>query len=214
MHFSAFEITASTPFAPGLPFRCEQRSRHVAAILRISVLAPLTLIMLAPFVTLLVHAVSNPSAARVLAAENAQSVVQLGLALVAISVLLGWPLARAIRLLGAERTITISDGYVAATERNLLGSERWSAPLTSFHGIAHRIGTTLSGTRHEIVLVGTSAKRHVLLATAPAVTDADMNLISAALGLPRTPTSALYRTSMGGIGNAASAANKVQAQIA
>jgi hypothetical protein len=59
-------------------------------------------------------------------------------------------------------------------------------------GLAHHIRASLSGARHEIVLVHPDRARSVLLAFDAQVREADLKAMAAQLGLPVVPASLIY----------------------
>jgi hypothetical protein len=76
---------------------------------------------------------------------------------------------------------------VQLDERSLLGRRRESLPLTSYRGVTYRVRTTLSGARHEVVLVHPKPQHSVLLAVADHAGDVSTGRAAAALGLPEVP---------------------------
>lgn len=170
--------------APGtLPLQLEQRadtSRSVAAVL-----------MALPFVglsgTLVAVAVASvvgaPDGIAVLVAKP---VASLGLlAAVAMSSLLAAvPIAAAVARFGRRQSVVVTGHEVTVEERSLVGFTEWRAPLSSFRGLAHCVRTSLSGVRHEIVLVHPEAARSILLSVQPRVTAGDVERMAKVLSLP------------------------------
>jgi hypothetical protein len=83
--------------------------------------------------------------------------VAIGLALLLV------PLRAGLARLGGNTRVEMADGIVSFERKGLLGPERWSAPLTDFCGVTHHIRATLSGPRHEIVLLHREPGKDVLL---------------------------------------------------
>jgi hypothetical protein len=170
--------------APGmLPLRLEQRadvSRSVASAL-----------MALPFVGLsgtlvtvaVVSVVSGPDGIAVL---GAKPVASLGLlAAVAVSSLLAAvPISAAISRIGRRQSVVVTGDEVTVEERSLAGVSEWRAPLSSFRGLSHCVRTSLSGARHEIVLVHPDTERSILLAVQPRVTVSDVERMARVLSLP------------------------------
>ena len=96
-----------------------------------------------------------------LLAPDARAVVEqhpaLGLEILAaigfIIYLLALPTRRLLARLSTTRTVEIADGLVSVTEGGHFRSWAWVAPLASFTGVAHHVRASLSGTRHELILV-------------------------------------------------------------
>jgi hypothetical protein len=211
MHGTNFDIDRCSPIEPDQPIELVQTAEQSSAIAKLMILVPLTLAMLAPFVALAAHVVAEPSA-RSLMLDKPHSLLQIGIALVAVSVLLGWPLRRIVATVGARRQVLIAGGAVAVEERSLLGKARWNVPLGQYQGIAHRVRTSLSSARHELVLVHANHRRSVLLAAADRISDREIARVAEVLRLPVVPASLLYRVAVAP--QPAGVLNKVQAQIA
>jgi hypothetical protein len=83
---------------------------------------------------------------------------------------------------------------VTVREVGALRSRAWTAPLSEFAGVAHHIRSTLSGLRHELVLVHrVRGKSVLLLQTANAVPQATLERAAALLALPQVSAGELYR---------------------
>ncbi len=77
--------------------------------------------------------------------------------------LLTFPLRAGLARLGGSARVQMADGMVTMERQGLFGTERWSAPLADFCGVTHHIRATLSGPRHEIILVHPERSKDVLL---------------------------------------------------
>ena len=78
-------------------------------------------------------------------------------------------------------------------EGSPFGSWTWSEPLSAYAGVAHHVRASLSGTRHELILVHPEREKSVLLSVAPRTTQAEVNRVINLLGSFEIPPSALYR---------------------
>jgi hypothetical protein len=103
--------------------------------------------------------------------------------------LLLWRLA--LRL-GRGRTVIIAEGHVTVRERGPFRNRLWSAPLSRFVGVAHRVRSSLSGIRHEIMLVHPECARSVMLEIGDRIEQARIDEVSGLLGLRQVPAHALY----------------------
>jgi len=166
-----------------LPLLIEQRAERAGAAIRLALLCVLALIMLSPFVMLAAHAAVEPSA-RELMQERPQSLFLLGLALVTLCVLLGWPARIQLRRLVESRLIAIDQDWVGVREKTLFGEKTWRQPLSAYSGIRHRIRATVSGSRHEIVLTHSDPRFAIVLATPDPLCSAEIEHFCEALGLP------------------------------
>lgn len=99
-------------------------------------------------------------------------------------VLLGFPIYRLLNALTRSRTIELADGRVTVVDRAFGGAKSWSAPVGEFLGVAPYLRASLSGVRHELVLVHPDRARSVLIAMAPRLMQSEVDQVALALGLP------------------------------
>lgn len=188
LHFQTI-VPAAPPTA--LPVRIEQSSTPFSTVAQTVALAVLALLIAAPFAMLLVHLPDDPTSSGLLA-EKPGSVARVALGLALWCGLLGWPAGRLLARLGRRRTVTISAGLVAVTEDGPLGRTLWSEPVDRYLGIAHHIRSSVSGNRHELILVHPDRRRSVLLAAAARITQAETDAAAFALAVVELPARALY----------------------
>lgn len=100
---------------------------------------------------------------------------------------------RLVARLSTTRAIEIANGRVTVTEGGHFRTWTWSAPLASYSGVAHHIRASLSGSRHELILVHPERTRSVLLGVAPRTTPAEVARVASLLGHKEIPPSELYR---------------------
>jgi hypothetical protein len=105
-----------------------------------------------------------------------------------------WLPTRALALrLFRRRQVVIGDGQIKVTERWLTGRRSWQAPISDYRGLAHNMRTSMSGTRHELVLVHEQPKRSVLLHVADRVPQALIDRYAATLGVSEVTSRELHR---------------------
>jgi hypothetical protein len=107
--------------------------------------------------------------------------------------LLGLPLKRLVDRLAATRTILIDETTVTVTESGHFREQTWSVPRSDFAGIAHHVRASVSGTRHELILVHPEREKSLLLSLAPRMSQGDVDRVTALLACGEIPPSALYR---------------------
>ena len=103
-----------------------------------------------------------------------------------------WPLRLVLARAGTARVVDITAGSVRVTDRGPLRSTTWTEPLGAYRGVAHCVRTSLSGVRHELILVHADARRHVLLAAAPAMPQSLLTRTASLLALPEIAARDLY----------------------
>ena len=77
-------------------------------------------------------------------------------------------------------------------QRTPFGSTAWSVPLASYSGIAHHVRASLSGLRHELILVHPDPAKNLLVAVADRIPQATLDRAKALLRLPEVPAKSLY----------------------
>lgn len=181
---------ALAPAFDRLPFHAAQASSRATAILLLMLLIPALGLVLVPVAMVLVFATGelrdavthHPLVGAILASGLAG---WLTLLLVAAK--------RIILRFGKRRNVTIACERVTVAEENLFGSRLWSLPLAEFRGVAHHVRATLSGVRHELILVHPMPDRSVLLHSANAIAQATIEDATRLLRLQQIPAQELYR---------------------
>lgn len=181
------------PAAPPdtLPARIEQSSPRLVDTLTLLVLAATALALVSPFVAVALHLADAPEA-RALVFEQPRAVLQLGLGLAVWTVLLGWPARRLAQRLGLRRVVTLTPGMVRVEDAGLLRTRHWSAPVATYSGLAHHVRASLSGVRHELILVHPDPARSVLLAAAPRFAQGEIERMCGLIGVNEVPARLLY----------------------
>jgi hypothetical protein len=175
-----------------LPISIAQRPSLSSAIWLILLSVPAVIALLVPFVLVAVVAPQHPRALAYVLSHPA-SLIQLGLACVVGGLIVGLPLRRLIQRLRKGQHVTIANGMVSVDERLLFGNKSWEAPLASYAGVADHIRASLSGTRHEIILVHPDVSKDVLLHLSDRPGPIKAALASQLLNLPELPAGDLYR---------------------
>jgi hypothetical protein len=178
----ALEIVSSSQRLEALPFESHQRTSWMGGAVRLVLLVSALLLVLIPASALL----GAGSAAAKAAAHPADAAVA-GLGLLVFLVLFGLPLHRAIRTLGLRRKVRLEAHNVSVEQSTLFNSDAWTLALSEFEGIAHVVRTSLSGARHELLLVHPQRERHVLLLAADSISEGDVARVGHLLRLPVLP---------------------------
>lgn len=180
---------SASPFE-ALPFSFVQQSSRAAAALLLLLLLPLLAVLIVPPALILFLAVED---LRHAIADKPLAVGMLVLGLITWAGIFLVPTQRLIRKLWTTRSVTVDTGHVTVNEGGLFSSKLWTAPLADFSGIAHHVRATLSGVRHELVLVHRDRRRTVLLHKADRISQATIDRASALFRLPQLPARELYR---------------------
>jgi hypothetical protein len=198
---AVFEVVASDPLFTHLPFSIDQRSSRASGLILLLLLVPGLVTLLVPLGLLAAFAMPVLTIAAEHPAAAAQVLVGLGL----WTVLFVIPGKRIVQHFGTGRKIRIEAGMVTVSESGAMRSRVWSAPLTEYSGLAHHVRATLSGLRHELVLVHRSRTKSVLLHTADHIAQSTIEQATALLRLPEIPAAEIYRSRTRGARASASA---------
>jgi hypothetical protein len=192
MPFAAIDrIAPAEPFRQ-IPLQLEQHSSRLPAVVLLLLIATVAGMLIVPFGLVAAFAASQPEMLAVIAAKPMPA-VQLTFALMLGTLVVALLIRRLTLRLGRGRTVTIAEGLVRVHERGILRDGRWSAPLAGFAGVAHHVRASLSGTRHEVILVHPEPARSVLLEIGACMKQSRIDDVSRLLGLPEIPARALYR---------------------
>lgn len=174
---------ASAPVVfSSLPVRIAEQRPSFAPAAGSVVLAALLGALLSPF-ALVLEELSRDEAARAILSDRPQAALLLALGAAGLLSLLAWPVVRLLRALLVRRAVLIEKDLVTGSEATLFGRRHWREPMATYAGVVHRVRASLSGTRHELVLVHPDHRRSVLLAVAPRIEAADIAAMAGLLDL-------------------------------
>ncbi len=180
------------PMPPALPLRISQACSQRSTAFFLALMVPAALAALAAAAALISEAVFAPGARALLQDRPALAIETLG-ALLFLIYLAVLPTKRLIDRLSMTREIDIADGAVTVTEGGHFQTRTWSAPLSSYVGIAHHMRASLSGTRHELILVHPEREKSILLSVAPRTSQDEVDRVAQLLAQRQIPPSELYR---------------------
>lgn len=109
----------------------------------------------------------------------------LGVGLVAWVALLLVAAKRLVQRFGNRRRVRIDGRLVTVDDTGVFGSTSCCTPLAEFKGISHHVRATLSGVRHQLVLVHPEPELSVLLYAMHAMPQAVVDHASRLFGLPQ-----------------------------
>lgn len=118
--------------------------------------------LLFPVALIAADATSSPQVIHTLADHPGSTLLLTAGTILGLFLML-FPLRAGIARLGGHTRVQLADGQVTVERRGLFGLDHWTAPLAQFCGVTHHIRATLSGARHEIILVHPEPAKDVLL---------------------------------------------------
>lgn len=192
MRSQVFEFVDVSSGSEGFPLRSSQGAARASSLLHLALVSALAAVVVVPQFGLAGYALSSPDIRQSIFGSPLVA-FQLVVAMLFWVGLFAWPLRGLFARLTWRRSVEITRETVAVSDTRPLGDSQWTAPLSAYTGVAHHIRSSLSGTRHELVLVHPDPRRSVLLMTAEHVSDADVARMTRLLGLPQVAATELYR---------------------
>ena len=162
MKISAIDRIESPTDLATMPMTIRQRSAALPACALILVSTLSIGALLLPVTMIAVQGATDPRSAAAIMDRPATAGLLLAGLLVAVG-LLAIPLRAGLTRLGHRAAVQLVRDRVAVEDRSLIGGRRWEASLREFTGVTHHIRATLSGPRHEIILVHPDRNKDILL---------------------------------------------------
>ena len=188
----AFDLIRPEVAPLRLPLELDQRHSRMRTLCLALLLLPAVLALLLP-AALALWLIAMPAVGNHASQASPMALAQL-LLLPWIAGGLCWlPLKAVLWRVSRSRQVMIAADRVTVRETGLTGSTTWQAPITEFRGIAHNIRSSLSGTRHELILVHPQALRSVLLHFADQLPQSVIDCYSQLLGVPEVTSRELHR---------------------
>ena len=147
-------------------------------------------ILLAPFSLLAAQAAQDPIAF-LSAVHGPATALQLALALIVAVAFVALPARNILRRARLPRRIVVADGQVSALQADG-ATLAWVEPVSAYRGVAHHVRTSLSGARHEIVLVHADPAKSVVLQTADRIAQPQLDAMARLLGLAEVSARTMY----------------------
>jgi hypothetical protein len=193
MRAAAFETIVPNGPITALPLSLEQTASRSSPLLLFALALPAAVAALTPFFLIAHHASQDAS----LLLDRQETSVFLAFALVMWALLFGWPIAgRAIRF-GLRRQVEISGHRITVTDTGLFHTGSWSQPVSSYRGLAHHVRASLSGNRHELILIHPDPAHCVLLRTADRIGQSEIDDLARLLGCREIAPQVFYHSQTG-----------------
>lgn len=183
-------MTPSMPDFSRASVRIEQLPARRTTAFFLSVLILFSAVLLSPFYLIATTALAD-QALRDAVTTRPLAAAQIAAGLAFWLVLLGFPIYRLFDTMTRRRIIEISNGRVTVTDRAFRTDTSWSAPLGEFVGVAPYLRASLSGVRHELIMVHPERERSLTVALAPRLMQSEVDHIAALLKLAELPPQAL-----------------------
>jgi len=191
MRLASVETVLPSGIPTELPARSVQTTSQTAALFKLAIMLPAATALLIPYL-LMAERLASSEAFRQALNDRPVAALQLAIGLAFWTLLFGWPLKHLAESFARMRSVKISRGVVDVTDTSLLDLHAWSAPINEFLGLAHNIRSSLSGVRHELVLVHPDRSMNVLLAIAPNFSQTQIKDLCALLDCPEVSSRELY----------------------
>lgn len=169
------------------PLLIDQAPEGSGRFIMLALLGPALMALLVPFWLIVTHLMTDPATRAVLTARPLAG-LQLGLGLLVLMWIFGWPLAHLAGGAMARRRITIDGGFVHSTTSRPFGKRAWTEPLSAYAGVTHRVRTTHSGVRHELVLVHRQPSRSLILQSSPHISPETVEAAAGFFALAEIPS--------------------------
>ena len=189
MRAAAFETILPNGPITALPLNLVQTASRTSPLLMLALALPAAVAALTPFFLIAHHAAQDAS----LLMDRQATSLLLAVALAIWAALFGWPIARRALRSGQRRRIAISATKVTVSDAGLLRTETWSEPLLTYRGIAHHVRSSLSGTRHELILIHPDPARSLLLRAADRIGQPEIDQLTQLLGCREIAPQVFYR---------------------
>ena len=201
----ASRAAVDSPFEAGIPYAFTEKSSRLAAAALLILAIPVLGIIAGPVSLILTFAADD---VRHAIADKPLAVGMLAMGMVAWAALFLFPMHRLIRRVCTTRNVQIVADRVCVEEASLLGARVWSAPLAEFRGLAHLVrATTLSGVRHELLLVHRDRHRTVRIHAADRISQSTIDRAAQVMELPQIPAHELFRVARSSPSSALGPAN-------
>lgn len=162
-------VKPSEAAAREAPLVIEQAPEGSGRIVLIVVAAIALTALALPFGLVVSHALSEPATRAIFTSDPALA-LHLVVGFFGAATMFGWPLAQLSHAELGRRRVTIDGRDVRSIGVGLLGGGSWTEPLTAYRGVSPRVRSSVSGVRHELVLMHTRRNRCVVLCSGPAIT--------------------------------------------
>ena len=190
-----FDLVEPAPDFSRLPVHFTLTTSRSSVVVKLLMLAPMMVLLAVPLTLIGAKAGAGASvehSALSMLSDKPISSLQILTGLIVWVALFVWPLKRIVSRMGARRQVAIDGTSVMVADSSPFGSTAWSAPLGSYRGVAHHIRASLSGNRHELILVHRDPAKNVVLSISDRISQTTFEQAKYLLNLPEVPARELY----------------------
>lgn len=187
----AFQSVVVTSQPGQLPLASVQGSARPSSLLRLALVALLAAHVLLPQLWLAGTALTDPAFRTEIMARPLVA-FELCVALAFWTALFVWPLNTLFRHVTRGRHVEVDAKQVTVRDQRSSGATLWREPVDSYLGIAHHVRTSLSGIRHEMILVHPDHTRTVLLSASEHISETEFQATLDLLAMPPVTAAAIY----------------------
>ena len=191
MQIKAIDSVEIPADATRLPLTITQSSAILPAFALVLVSGVSIAGLLLPVTLIAAHSFADPRSAAAILDRPMSSTMLLAGLVIALG-LLTIPFRAGLKRLRQRCAVQLAGDHVAVRQQGLIVLRSWSAPYSHFAGVTHHIRATLSGARHEIILVHPDHRKHVLLNLGSRTPEIGADQFARLLGMQVLPASVLY----------------------
>lgn len=173
------------------PFTIKQSSALLPACAQVLVSTLSISSLLIPVTLIAIHGLTDPQGAQGIVDRPFSSVL-LAIGLLVAVGLLAIPLRSGLNRLRQRGAIRVGLDHVTVEQQGLIGRKSWEASFDQFAGVTHHIRASLSGARHEIILVHPDPRKNVLLNLSHRAPERGADQFAQLFGVKVIPASVLY----------------------
>ncbi len=174
-----------------LPLEVRQSSKFLRSGLLIGLSLAAIGALLTPVVLIAADTVQHPDAILQMAGRPVSTLLLTAGLAIGLALMM-FPLRSGLSGFGRRRNLVVGAELVEIEDKGLTGTRRWRVPIDDYCGVTHHIRATLSGARHEIILVHSDRAGDLLLALDDRAPQQGAEHYARLLGLPVLPAKTYY----------------------
>jgi hypothetical protein len=191
MQRQAYEFVDVSGGKYELPITLKQSNAKLTRVPGLLLMTGLATVIVAPQIALAGYGIASSEVRRALLEHPVVS-LELALALITWIGLVCWPLRNILLTLMSDRIVDIRNGEITVIDKTPFMTRTWRLPLTTYEGIALHVRSSLSGVRHEAVLVHPYRAHSVILMVAERIGEPEIAELCRILKLPSISVERLY----------------------